>query len=260
MGYSLLGVLWEGGWKTVGTKQGLTPNSRVNTLKNGPGGSCPCRAGKTLLCQGWGGGSRHRGGGRQSTHVTGQTSRHMVRYRGDGASNHQGGASMAGVALGWVLGKGRCQAAPRLLSQRWCTGQPGLCPSHCRSPQYIPAGTSRVVQHGQKEKKRDRQRLAHPSAQAALARAGIKVHRGKGRVRGLEAGGQCGGAQASSQQRDIPQKRPFELHREGAREKKRKGRGVSGSSVGGTDKQTQNHLTGYRLWPGLCQGCNSIPR
>lgn len=52
MGYSLLGVLWERGWKTVGTKQGPTPNSRVNTLKNRPGGSCPCRAGKTLLCQG----------------------------------------------------------------------------------------------------------------------------------------------------------------------------------------------------------------
>lgn len=43
---SLLGVLWERGWKTVGTKQGLTPNSRVNTLKNRPGGSC-------LPLQGW---------------------------------------------------------------------------------------------------------------------------------------------------------------------------------------------------------------
>lgn len=76
---------------------------------------------------------------------------------------------MAGIALGqWgVQGKGHCQAAPGLLSQRWCTGQPGLCPSHCRSPQYVPAGISRMVQRGQE--KRDRQRPAHPSAKAALA-------------------------------------------------------------------------------------------
>lgn len=76
---------------------------------------------------------------------------------------------MAGIALGqgsgW--GKGHCQAAPGLLFQRWHTGQPGLCPSHCRSPLYVPASTSRVVRCGQK--KRERQRPAHPSTKAALA-------------------------------------------------------------------------------------------
>lgn len=63
------GVLWERGWKT---EQGPTPNSGVNTLKN--------RVGGTLLCQGWGGGPHRREGDRQSTHVAGQTSRHMVQY------------------------------------------------------------------------------------------------------------------------------------------------------------------------------------
>lgn len=49
-----------------------------------------------------------------------------------------------------------------------------------------------------------------------------------------------------------------EKERRSKREKE-KGKG-SQWQFSGRHKQTQNHLTGYRLWPGLCQGCNSIPR
>lgn len=150
MGYSLLGVLWERGWKTVGTKQGPTPNSRVNTLKNRPGGSCRCKghssagAGEVVPITEEGAAEHTRRRPNQQAHGT--------------VSKRRGGASTAGIALGqWdVRGKGHCQATPGLLSQRWCTEQPGLCPSHCRSPQYVPAGISRVVQRGQREKKRGR--------------------------------------------------------------------------------------------------------
>lgn len=78
------------------------------------------------------------------------------------------------------------------------------------------------------ERKRERKRQTGrgwpvlPPSCSGMLQAGIKVHRGKGRVRELEGGGHGGGAQASSRQRGIPQKRPLELHRKGKKEQERK--------------------------------------
>lgn len=98
--------------------------------------------------------------------------------------------------------------------------------------------------------------------------AGVKVHRGKARVRELERGGHCEGAWASFPQRGIPQKRPLELHREGARERKREEESVVAQSAGRVDTaQTAmaprwrwlgNQLGSYRVQPGLCQRCSRV--
>lgn len=197
------GILWDWGWKT---EQGPTPNSGVNTLKNKPGGSLPCRAGGTLLWRCRGGGSPRCSGDRRSKHVAGQTSRHMVRYQVDGASERRGGGGEARGALG-------------LLS---LAAVPGKVPPSPALPEAAaPARRSRRLQGGStwRERKRERKRQAEGGRSfrqgcSGELRAGAKVHRGKGRVRSLEGGGRLGGARASSRQRGIPQKRPLELYRE----------------------------------------------
>lgn len=91
--------------------------------------------------------------------------------------------------------------------------------------QVTPVCPSWHFQDGSTWTGKERQAETSPSFRqgcSGMLWAGFKVHRDKGRVRELEGGGHCGGAQASTQQRDIPQKRPLELHREGTREKKEK--------------------------------------
>lgn len=177
---------------------------------------------------------------------------------------------MAGTALGqgggW--GKGHCQAAPGLLSQRWHrTARSVPVPL-----QVTPLCPSRHFQGSSMTTEKERQGEASPSFHrgcSGVLRAGLKVHRdkGKGRVRGLEGGGHCGGAPASSQQRDSPQKRPLELHREGEKEQEEE----KGSQwqLSGRHRQTGREpgwrwlgccLTGCRLQPGLCQGVQQHPK
>lgn len=134
------GILRDWGWKT---EQGPTPNSGVNTLKNKPGGSLPCRAGGTLLWRCRGGGSPRCSGDRRSKHVAGQTSRHMVRYQVDGASEGRGGGGEARGALG-------------LLS---LAAVPGKVPPSPALPEAAaPARRSRRLQGGfdmEREKERE---------------------------------------------------------------------------------------------------------
>lgn len=129
-------VLQERGWKT---EQGPTPNSGVNTLKNRPGGSFPRRTWGDPPLPGLGGGwspsprkggPHHRGGGRRSTHVAGQTSRHTVRYRGDGASDGVGRCQRRGAAPGAAFPDMEQGASPRhgraaRLRARPTAGRPG---------------------------------------------------------------------------------------------------------------------------------------
>lgn len=164
---------------------------------------------------------------------------------------------MAGAALGQeVPVKGCCPGS--------AFPDTAPCPSHRRPPQQGTAGASRVVRHGEKEREKKRQAEAGRSFRqgcSGVLRAGVKVHRGKGRVRGLEGEGHCGGARTSSRQRGIPQKRPLELHREGEkeqerkRERKREG-GVSGSSAGGAGR-TDTEPEGGGGWAATWQvaGC-----
>lgn len=219
------GILRDWGWKT---EQGPTPNSGANTLKNKPGGSLPCRAGGTLLWRCRGGGSPRCSGDRRSKHVAGQTSRHMVRYQVDGASEGRGGGGEARGALG-------------LLSLSLAAVPGKVPPSPALPEAATPARRSRRLQGGStwRERKRERKRQAEGGRSfrqgcSGELRAGAKVHRGKGRVRSLEGGGRLAGPRASSRQRGIPQKRPLELHRERKKEqeRKRERRGVSGSWVG----------------------------
>lgn len=215
------GILRDWGWKT---EQGPTPNSGANTLKNKPGGSLPCRAGGTLLWRCRGGGSPRCSGDRRSKHVAGQTSRHMVRYQVDGASERRGGGGEARGALG-------------LLSLSLAAVPGKVPPSPALPEAAAPARRSRRLQGGStwRERKRERKRQAEGGRSfrqgcSGELRAGAKVHRGKGRVRSLEGGGRLGGPRASSRQRGIPQKRPLELHRERKKEQERK-REREGESV-----------------------------
>lgn len=176
---------------------------------------------------------------------------------------------MAGAALGQeVPVKGCCPGS--------AFPDTAPCPSHRRPPQQGTAGASRVVRHGEKEREKKRQAEAGRSFRqgcSGVLRAGVKVHRGKGRVRGLEGEGHCGGARTSSRQRGIPQKRPLELHREGEKEqerkRERKREGGGQWRLSGRCRKNRyrargwrwlgSHLAGCRMRPGLWQGCNCIP-
>lgn len=96
------------------------------------------------------------------------------------------------------------------------------------------------------ERKREKGRQAEAGLSfcqgcSGVLQAGVKVHRGKGRVRGLEGGGHYGGARASSRQRGIPQKRPLELHR-GEKEQERKREEREVESVTAQGKAQVNQL------------------
>lgn len=130
---------------------------------------------------------------------------------------------MAGAALGReVPVKGRC---PGAASPGTVQGEAGLrarptagCPA--RAQPALP-GRFNMERKREKERQAEAGQSFHQGCSGVL-RAGVKVHRGKGRVRGLEGGGHGAGAQASCRQRGIPQKRPLELHREGKKEQERK--------------------------------------
>jgi len=135
---------------------------------------------------------------------------------------------MAGAALGrGVPVKGHCPRAAfpgTVLHACPTTGCPG------RARLALPG---RFDMERKREREKERQAEAGRSFRqgcSGVLRAGVKVHRGKGRVRGLEGGGHDVGAQASSRQRGIPQKRPLELHREGEKEQERKREGESVAS------------------------------
>lgn len=149
---------------------------------------------------------------------------------------------------GREVGGGRGTARlPQGCFPRDGTGQPGLCPSHCRSPHYVPAGTSRVVRRGQK--KRDRERPAHPSTEAALAcyGQGLKCIETKAKAESedLREEGTVGEPQPAPSRGIAPKKGHLSCT-EKERRNKRKRKGVSGSSAGGIDKQAENQ--GGGVW------------
>lgn len=133
--------------------------------------------------------------------------------------------------------------------------------------QVTPVCLRRHFQGGSTGTEKQREAEASPSFHqgcSGMLWAGLKVHRDKGRVRGLEGGQHCGGPQASSQQRDIPQKRPLELHREGEKkqERKREGESVAAQWKAQTDTEAgwrwlSCQRTGCRLWPGLCRSATA---